>query len=371
MTKRRIFSYLLICVFVVMLILYATKDSWYPRLFEPTESNVPSGRAVPRSQEVVAKNLNTPWHIALLPNGDMLVTERSGTLKRIGEDGRTYTISGVTPTSEGGLLGLALHPDFSQNRWLYVYLTTQSAERIINRVERYRYSETSLSERTVILDKIPGSANHDGGRIAFGPDGLLYISTGDASNEQSAQDTAILSGKILRITDSGKVPSDNPFGNPVYSYGHRNPQGLAWDAEGQLWSTEHGRSGARSGYDELNRIKKGANYGWPVIEGDETRAGMEQPVAHSGADDTWAPASLAYKDGSLYFGGLRGQSLYEARVASDNTVTLSKHFTRQFGRLRAVTAHSDGYLYVGTSNRDGRGNPAEGDDKIIRFGLPL
>lgn len=316
--------------------------------------------------ETIATGLVVPWQTVVLPDGDILVTERPGTLKRIGADERSYAVEGVQHVGEGGLLGLALHPKFSDNNWLYVYLTTTTGGQLSNRVERYTYSASSLSDRQVVIDNIPGAANHDGGALAFGPDGYLYITTGDAGDEGSAQDRAALTGKILRLTDSGAMPADNPFQNAVYSYGHRNPQGLAWDANGQLWATEHGRSGAQSGYDELNLIQKGANYGWPVIEGDETRQGMQTPVLHSGADDTWAPSGLAYWSGSLYFGGLRGQALYEAKLDADNSATLTKHFSETYGRLRGVTVIKDNGLLITTSNRDGRGNPSDSDDRIIR-----
>lgn len=318
------------------------------------------------NSETIATGLVVPWQTVVLPGGDILVTERPGTLKRIGTDQRAYNIEGVEHVGEGGLLGLALHPKFIDNNWLYIYLTTTSGGQISNRVERYTYAAAGLSDRKVIIDTIPGAANHDGGALAFGPDDHLYITTGDAGDDGSAQDRAALTGKILRLTDTGAVPADNPFRTAVYSYGHRNPQGLAWDDDGQLWATEHGRSGARSGYDELNLIQKGANYGWPVIEGDQTKSGMVKPVLHSGADDTWAPGGLAYLNDSLYFGGLRGQALYQAKLGGDNTATLTKHLSETYGRIRGVTASEDNLL-VTTSNRDGRGNPVQDDDKILSF----
>lgn len=347
---------------------YFGNDWLQRRFFEPTGTNLEQGIQANDgpSIKVVAQNLNIPWEIAFLPGGDILVTERSGTLRRIGTNQKTYTVEGVHHVGEGGLLGLALHPKFAQNHLLYLYLTTSSGNGLTNRVERYSYDSDRLSNKTPIIGNIPGAANHDGGRLAFGPDGLLYITTGDAGQPERAQDTSSLAGKILRLTDEGKTPSGNPFGSAVYSYGHRNPQGLAWDNNGRLWATEHGRSGIRSGLDELNLIIKGANYGWPEIEGDEQRAGMQTPVTNSGPDETWAPAGLAYWDGSLFFAGLRGESLYEAKI-NGNNVSLKSHLRGDFGRLRAVVLGPDGFLYISTSNRDGRGDIREGDDQIIRL----
>ena len=339
-------------------------------IFKPTDSNVPVATSSLDSKDVrtVTANISTPWAIAFLPDGDLLVTERSGQVQRIGENGATYRVAGVRETSEGGLLGIALHPEFDSNQYVYLYSTTNETGTLTNRVERYTLQGESLQDRTVILADIPASSNHDGGALAFGPDDKLYITTGDAGNENSAQDTNSLAGKILRINDDGTVPGDNPFGNAVWSYGHRNPQGIAWDDQQQLWSTEHGPSGTQTGRDELNLIEKGANYGWPIITGDETREDMKTPVAQSGTDDTWAPAGLAYANGSLYFAGLRGQSLYQAKINDGNNVTLSRHFSGEYGRLRAV-AIRDNELYFSTSNRDGRGSPAENDARLLSIKL--
>ncbi len=319
----------------------------------------------PSPYEIIAENLEIPWEIEFLPNGEMIITERPGRLLIIGEDKQVIEVEGVMHVGEGGLLGLALHPDFSENNLIYLYFTSDIDGEVHNRVERYRLENNILEDKTVILDDIPGARNHDGGRIAFGPDGHLYITTGDAGNEDNSQDIDSLAGKILRVDEDGNIPSDNPFGNKVYSYGHRNPQGLAWDEEGNLFSTEHGRSGISSGFDEINLIEIGNNYGWPEIEGDEAQDGMEKPLIHSGPDNTWAPASAAYHDGNIFFTGLRGQALYQYNIETEELI---EHFANQFGRLRDVEIH-EGYLYFSTSNRDGRGNVNEGDDKIIRVSL--
>ncbi|MCH7730208.1 PQQ-dependent sugar dehydrogenase [Patescibacteria group bacterium] len=317
--------------------------------------------------EIVAENLEIPWEVAFLPNGELLVTERPGRLIKIGKERKVYEISGVRDVGEGGLLGLALHPDFKNNQLIYLYLTSSDAGKIVNRVERYRLENDSLINREVILEGIAGASNHDGGRIEFGPDGFLYITTGDAQKPNLAQDINSLNGKILRVKDDGSIPPDNPFGNAVYSYGHRNVQGITWDSEGRLWATEHGRSGLLSGLDELNLIEPGKNYGWPDIQGDETREGMVAPIIHSGASETWAPAGAEFIKDSIFFTGLRGSTLYQAKIENENVTTLVKHFENQYGRLRAVRLGPDGYLYITTSNQDGRGPPRQGDDKIIRI----
>ncbi len=344
--------------------------------------------------EIVAENLRIPWEIVFLPEGDFLVTERPGTLKRVGKNGAVIPIEGVARVGEGGLLGIALHPKFIENRLLYVYLTVREGGVLQNRVERYQLEGSALYERTVIIEGIPGAQYHDGGRIAFGPDGLLYVTTGDAGNAKWAQDIGSLAGKILRLREDGSIPADNPFANAVYSYGHRNVQGIAWDEGGRLWATEHGRSGVLSGYDELNLIENGENYGWPDIQGDEQREGMTAPIVHSGAKETWAPAGAAYMpppahlaqggNGSIFFGGLRGEALYEARLTFDEQnlggqarpavavrdgieVELKMHFRQQYGRIRAVVMGPDGFLYLTTSNTDGRGTPKSGDDKVVKI----
>jgi glucose/arabinose dehydrogenase len=315
----------------------------------------------------VAADLFVPWDVALLPDGGMLVPERSGTLRRIGgKIPGVITIPGVLSTGEGGLMGVVLHPKFSQNNFIYVYFTTaQNGQH--NRVVRYRLDGTQLADPVVMVDNIPSAIYHDGGRMAFGPDGMLYITTGDANNPNLAQDLNSLAGKTLRLTPEGQIPGDNPFGTAVWSYGHRNSQGIAWDSHGRMWETEHGRSGAASGFDELNIIEKGKNYGWPTIQGSETRAGMVTPVLNSGANETWAPSGMSFVDGSLYFSGLLGSTLYQVRFNGDGSFRdLQKHFVGRYGRLRAVVAGPDGSLYLSTSNKDGRGTPRGGDDKVFR-----
>lgn len=339
-----------------------------PLAFKPTDSSVKLTELPQGTEEVVAENLKVPWEVAFLPDGTMLVTERSGTLKHILNNTTSINVEGVVQKGEAGLLGMALHPNFENNHFIYLYSTTQSGSGLTNRIERYVLDKDQLLGRKVLLENIPGSNNHDGGRIAFGPDGLLYIATGDAEVTANAQDKNSLAGKILRIKDDGSIPNDNPFGNATYSYGHRNPQGLAWDSTGQLWATEHGPSGGQTGYDELNRIEKGGNYGWPTIKGDQAKEGLITPILNSGSNETWAPSGLAYYKGLLVFSGLRGESLYSVSVGNDGKLgELTKSLVKKYGRLRAVVAGPDGALYISTSNTDGRGNPKAGDDKIIRI----
>ena len=338
--------------------------------FSKETSPAPVVTHIPQEDfSVVATGLSIPWDIGFLPEGGMLVTERTGQVQLLRSDGTRHEIPvpDVIRGGESGLLGLVLHPEFSSNRFVYLYMSSPGEEgETVNRVVRYRYENESLTEDRVIIDGIPGAVYHDGGRMEFGPDSLLYITTGDATRPALAQDRDSLGGKILRLHDDGSIPSGNPFNTAVYSYGHRNPQGIAWDSAGRLWSTEHGRSGITSGLDEINLITPGTNYGWPTIEGDENAEGLTPPVRHSGARDTWAPASAAYLDGSLYFGGLRGEALYEAVLSGEQVTEVREHFKGVYGRIRTVRVGPDGFLYFTTSNRDGRGNPAENDDRIFR-----
>lgn len=336
---------------------------------EPVTSLQNATSTTEAATTVIASNLEVPWDIAFLPNDEMIVSERTGELSRFGHDGKKHSITGTPDTKtfgEGGLLGIALHPDFAKNTFIYVYYSSGGLLGTSCHVERYTLENDTLSNKTTILTDIPGAVFHDGGRMAFGPDGKLYITTGDATNSDNAQKTDSLSGKILRVNDDGSIPSDNPFANAVWSYGHRNPQGLAWDDQGRLWSTEHGRSGISSGYDELNLIEKGKNYGWPTIEGPKTKEGFETARLQSGAATTWAPASLVYYKGKMLFGGLLGQSLYVADI-SQNPPTITSELVKTYGRIRTVVIGPDGFIYLTTSNTDGRGTKKADDDKIIRL----
>ena len=317
---------------------------------------------------VVADNLETPWSIVKLPNDNFLLTEREGQIRLVEANGDSEIIEVIEEAKEngeGGLLGMTLHPEFKDNDLIYLYYTYQNEEGDkINKVIRASYEDNNFTDIETIIDDIPGALYHNGGRIAFGPNGHLFITTGDAQKAEKAQDTDFLGGKILRLDEDGNVVPGNPFDNEVYSYGHRNPQGIAWDDNGNLWATEHGRSAT----DELNLIKKGANYGWPTIIGSEEREGMETPVINSGVDETWAPSGAAYYDENIFFVGLRGSTLYQASIEDIDDVTLTKHFAGEFGRLRDVMVDDD-ILYFISNNTDGRGNPSENDDKLYRLDL--
>jgi len=328
--------------------------------------------------ETVAENLEIPWEIDFAPDKRIFFTERVGNLRVI-ENGLVSEpiISLKVSGAEGGLLGLALDPSFEENHYLYLYYSYNDFFDIYNRVVRYTESENELSDEKILLDKIPGSQWHDGGRIKFGPDGKLYITTGDAANYNLAQDLDSLAGKILRINSDGTIPEDNPFGDSaIFSYGHRNPQGIDWHPDSEiLVASEHGPSA----HDEVNVIFSGKNYGWPDIVGDETGEGLENPILHTG-DDTWAPSGAAFYDsdkilewyGKYFIATLRGNHLriLDLDLEKSLVVTSEAIFVGEYGRLRNAAMGPDGHLYILTSNQDGRGDPAYNDDRILKI-IPL
>lgn len=330
-------------------------------------NNTVTGTKTIEDKKILAENLEVPWAIDFLPDNQLIFTERPGRVSILNNDGSIKQIGSINVESQGesGLHGIAVDPDFDIDNYIYLYYTySTNGSNTLNRVSRFTLKDDNLINEQILIENIPGGSNHDGGRIKFGPDGNLYISTGDAQQPSLAQNRNSLAGKILRINKNGTAANGNPFNTRVYSYGHRNPQGLTWDNEGNLWSTEHGRSGALSGLDELNKITSGSNYGWPEIEGTESRSGMITPIANSGASQTWAPAGAAYINGSIFFGGLRGSALYEYSINSNQ---IKEHLKDSLGRIREVVVGPDNMLYITTSNRDGRGNPNNNDDKIIRI----
>lgn len=329
--------------------------------------------------EVIAERLSIPWAIDISQEGKIYFTERPGRI-RVVENGKLNPEPLITLGSpfisqgEGGLMGIALDPNFSQNHYIYVMHTYMEVNQMYNRVIRLVENNNKASIDKIILDKIPGGRIHNGGRIKIGPDKKLYITTGDAGNSNLAQDSESTAGKILRINLDGSIPSDNPIsGSPVYSLGHRNPQGIAWNSKNILYSSEHGQSA----HDEINIIEPGANYGWPLVQGDEdlTDLHLKKPLIHSG-EETWAPSGIAFinqgaRKDNLLVATLRGQKLLVMSFNGSGTKATNVEvlFENSYGRLREVVVGKDGAIYLSTSNRDGRGNPAINDDRIIRVVL--
>ncbi len=317
--------------------------------------------------EMLAKDLEVPWGVAFLPGGDALVTERdSGRLLRVSGKGKVEKVQSIPEngSGEGGLLGLALSPDYEKDGLVYVYYTTGED----NRVGRFRLGE----QPEPILTGIPVNTYHDGGGLAFGPDGMLYVSTGDAGNPENAQDRDSLSGKILRIEPDGSIPDDNPFpDNPTYSYGHRNVQGLAWAESGQLYASEYGQDR----FDEVNKIEAGGNYGWPEVEGEGGEPKYIDPIQTFATDDASPSGATIPKDsaipqwdGDFLMAALRGARLWRLELGPDGNVTGKEALLKgEYGRLRNVVQAPDGSVWVFTNNRDGRGKPSESDDRILRL----
>lgn len=321
----------------------------------------------------IATGLTTPWGVAELPDGALLVASRdTGKILRTDpatgkttEVGSVPGVAGGTTGGEGGLLGLAISPSFGADRLVYAYFTTADDNRIARMLyDPARPAGQQLGAPDTILRGIPSGTNHNGGRIAFGPDKMLYAGTGESGNKPLAQDKASLGGKILRMTPDGQPAHGNPEADSVvYSYGHRNVQGLAWDAKGRLWASEFGQDT----WDELNLIEPGKNYGWPVVEGQAHRAGYVDPVAQWHTGDA-SPSGIAYAAGCIWMASLKGERLW--RIPLDGTKAAAApqpFFTETYGRLRTVVTLEDGTLLLTTSNTDGRGTPKPGDDRILRL----
>jgi glucose/arabinose dehydrogenase len=314
----------------------------------------------------VADSFTSPWGLAFLPDRTALVSERdTGRIKRVTADGSVRTVGtvpGVDPGGEGGLMGLAVARDFARAPWVYAYFTATDDNRIV----RMRYEGGRLGAPQMLVTGIPKAGIHNGGRLVFGPDGMLYAGTGEAGDRPLSQDRDSLGGKILRMTPDGKPPGDNPFrGSLVYSLGHRNVQGLAFDPQGRLWASEFGQRT----WDELNLIQPGRNYGWPEAEGREGPDRYVQPLAQWPTDDA-SPSGIAIAEGSVWMAALRGARLWRIPLRGGTTVgTPAAFFSDEYGRLRTVEPAPDGSLWLITSNTDGRGSPRRGDDRILRVVL--
>nr|WP_251019280.1 PQQ-dependent sugar dehydrogenase [Streptomyces sp. ISL-11] len=336
--------------------------------------SAPASAAPAKGSVKVVRTLTTklvsPWGVAPLPDGDLLVGSRdTGKIIRVsakdGAQSEVGTVPGVAAGGEGGLLGLAVSPAFRTDHLVYAYFTTDDD----NRVARFRYDEGKPAGRRIgapdsVFRGIPKGAVHNGGRIAFGPDGMLYAGTGESGERGLAQDAESLGGKILRMTPDGRPAPRNPGTDSViYSWGHRNVQGLAWDADKRLWATEFGQNT----YDELNLIEPGGNYGWPTVEGKGGKAGYKDPVEQWRTADA-SPSGLAFAKGSLWMAGLRGERLWRIPLRGATPVAAPQPFlSGAYGRLRTVVATGDGGLWVTTSNTDGRGKPGADDDRVLRL----
>ncbi|MEV6218027.1 PQQ-dependent sugar dehydrogenase [Nocardia sp. NPDC051833] len=325
-----------------------------------TAPSTPTGSPALGSAEEIARGLDVPWGLAFLPDGAALVAERdSGRVQRV-TPGRApepvHQVSGVVARGEGGLLGLAVAADYAETRYVYAYLTAADDNRIV----RFRPGEP----QELVYGGIAKAGNHNGGRIAFGPDGMLYVGTGDAAESARSQDPASPNGKILRLTPEGAPAPGNPTpGSPVLSLGHRNVQGLAWDRAGTLYAAEFGQNR----WDELNRIEPGRNYGWPVVEGaGGADRGFTEPLL------TWttaesSPSGIAIAGDTVYVAALRGERLWTATLSAGDATNPVDFLRESYGRLRTVAVAPDGALWLTTSNTDGRGDVRAGDDRILRF----
>jgi glucose/arabinose dehydrogenase len=329
---------------------------------------VPPAKGSVRVLSTLTENLKSPWGLAALPGGDLLVSSRDeGTITRIARHGGAKTelgkVSGVSPAGEGGLLGIAVSPSFSRDHLVYAYFTTRSD----NRVARMTYDPAKpagqqLGAPDTILRGIPKGFVHNGGRIAFGPDGMLYAGTGESGHSADSQAKASLGGKILRMKPDGSPAPGNPFkGSVVYDLGHRNVQGLAWDASGRLWASEFGQDT----WDELNLIQPGRNYGWPTVEGKSDKPGFTNPL------EQWRPAEaspsgVAHVDGSIWMASLRGERLWRIPLDGRESAGAPQSFLEgKYGRLRTVLSAGGDKLWLVTSNTDTRGTPKRGDDRIL------
>ena len=326
----------------------------------------PPAKGTVKVLRTVTEGLKTPWGLAPLPEGNLLVSSRDdGTITRIdektGKKTELGTVSGVSPAGEGGLLGIALSPDYASDHMIYAYFTSASDNRIVRMLyDEKKPAGEQLGAPDTIFKGIPKGYIHNGGRIAFGPDGMLYAGTGESGQRGLAQDKKSLGGKILRLTPEGRPAPGNPTaGSPVWSLGHRNVQGLAWTADGTMYATEFGQNR----FDEVNKIEPGGNYGWPEVEGEGGGGAYIDPIVTWGTDEA-SPSGAAIVGDTLYAAGLRGERLWTVPLGGGEP---KAELSGRYGRLRTVAVAPDGALWLTTSNRDGRGDVQDGDDRILRF----
>ncbi|MFE1286120.1 PQQ-dependent sugar dehydrogenase [Streptomyces sp. NPDC058751] len=335
-----------------------------------TADETPPAKGSAKVLRTVTDGLDTPWGLAPLAGGGLLVSSRDeGTITRIDEKTGAKTplgeVPGVAPAGEGGLLGIALSPDYASDHMIYAYLTTASDNRIVRMLyDERKPSGEQLGAPDTVFKGIPKGMIHNGGRIAFGPDRMLYAGAGETGDRGLAQDKESLGGKILRMTPEGEPAPGNPFPDSVvYSYGHRNVQGLAWDREQRLWAAEFGQDT----WDELNRIEPGGNYGWPVVEGISHNSAYRDPVAQWHTDEA-SPSGIAYAEGSLWMASLRGERLWRIPLNGTEASAAPEDFlTDRYGRLRTVVSAGGDRLWLTTSETDGRGTPEKGDDRLVEL----
>lgn len=339
--------------------------------------------------EVIAENLEIPWAVAHVDENTKLLTERPGRVRLVQNnelvEKPVYVVPNVQVAGEAGLMSMVLHPQFDENQQAYIYFaySTDSGDTAL-KVSRFEFTGESFINEKTIIDNIPYGQFHAGGELKFGPDNALYITTGDVTDGNLSQNPLSLAGKTLRLNDDGSTPWDNPFVDnddvldPIYSFGHRNSQGIAWHPTTlQQYQSDHGPSGfdGGTGMDEINFVKKGANYGWPLIRGEETADGLETPM--KSYSPAIAPASIEFYEGAMFpelnglllVAGLRGENILVLEIEEDEIVNESRLFeTSEIGRIREISIGSDGSIYFTTSNTDGRGDPPrEGDDKVYRI----
>lgn len=360
-------------------IIYSLLSDMMSRNLTNSKISISPSEKFPYKVEVIAENLNIPWAIDISEEGKLYFTERVGSVKVI-ENGNLNFNPVITlkepfiSRGEGGLMGVALDPSYLKNHYIYVMYSYLEDNKVYNKVVRLIENNNKAFIDKVILDKIPGGRIHNGGRLKIGPDKKLYIATGDAGVPNLAQDLTSLAGKILRVELDGSIPKDNPIINsPIYSLGHRNPQGLAWNSNNILYEAEHGQKA----HDEINIIKAGENYGWPIVQGDEVSNNIlsQKPLLQSG-EETWAPSGITFIsrgpwENRLLVANLRGSQLLSVSLNEEGTMVTNVEtiMKNEFGRLREVVEAKDGSIYITTNNRDGRGNPNINDDKIIKLTL--